>query len=102
MGETALHVATAIGNLEVMSTLLAAKANPNFEDAIGERPLHYAALTGQTESARLLLQHGADPYAESLFRETALDVALNQACRFLEVTTDGVTALLRESVKRSA
>jgi len=96
LGETCLHVAAAVGSLDVMRALLRAQVDPNSEDRIRERPLHYAAFAGQLAAAELLLKHGAELQAENSFRETALEVAEQDPAAFLGGSAAAeVAALLR-------
>ncbi len=57
---TALHHAS---NAELVRRLLAAGANINATDAMGETPLHWACAYNDVELVRLLLSLGADPHA---------------------------------------
>ena len=61
-GLTALHVAVAEGQVEVLVALLAAPGiDPNLPDAMGMTSLHYAAQRGRVEVTRQLLEVGANP-----------------------------------------
>jgi cytohesin len=59
-----LHLAAGGGNLEIIKTLLEAKADAQAADPSGLSPLGHALLGKQTDAASLLLQHGAK---ENLF-----------------------------------
>ncbi|KAI8822393.1 uncharacterized protein EV422DRAFT_396866 [Fimicolochytrium jonesii] len=61
-GNTALHVATSLGNYEVVETLLeSAKVNVNLQDVeSGYTPLHRALYDGNIWMALLLLQTRSD------------------------------------------
>src|ERR1051326_1228496 len=73
-GDTALHVAAAAHEVEVVATLLALGASPRARNRRGAEPLHYAAddATGsapvrpdfQTATIEALIRAGADPNAE--------------------------------------
>ena len=93
-GETAAHIAAAIGNTEALKLLLEAGLDPNAEDHCGETPLHYAALTGHNACAKMLLQYGANASAESNYAETALCVARQNIAVFLGVDASSVVDLL--------
>ncbi|CAE8620836.1 unnamed protein product [Polarella glacialis] len=95
LGETAVHIAAASGNLLALRALLDCRADPNAEDHIRETPMHYAAMTGMLGSIQLLLKYGAEPMAESAFAEDALFVAQQNPAAFLGTHTRKATALLR-------
>ena len=60
-GRTPLQKATEIGNLPLMSILLAAKSNVNSEDKYGCTALHTASKTlGGDKLIELLVSHGAN------------------------------------------
>lgn len=58
---TPLHWAAVSGSLEAVDLLVAAGADPNFQDARGRSPLHWAARLNRLEVVRSLLQAGGDP-----------------------------------------
>lgn len=64
-GHSALGIACALGNCDIVGALLAAGADANRRDADGEAPLLRAAAAGQTEIIRLLGEQA------DLDRETA-------------------------------
>jgi ankyrin repeat protein len=59
-GRTALHMAAAVGSLDVIELLLANKAPLGARDSYGMTPLLRAAQSLQGAAARLLLDRGAD------------------------------------------
>lgn len=64
-GATALMMASAMGNLDVVSTLLEGGANPNTRHAFGKTTaLHFAAEVGRAEVVKILCSKGADVEAE--------------------------------------
>lgn len=77
---TALHAAIAgERNLEVISLLLAHKAQTNIFDSNGYTCLHTAAYHDDNiELIRLLIEYGADVNAKSEEGQTALSVAVNR------------------------
>jgi hypothetical protein len=95
LGETAVHIAAAAGNLAMLEMLLGHGADPNAEDHLRETPLHYAAMTGKAGSIRLLLKHGAEPQVESAFAETPLCVAEQNPAAFLGIRTEKAAELLK-------
>lgn len=70
-GATALYVACELGHVEVVTSLLAARAEPDAARDDGSKPLHAAAALSATndagcEVARLLVRAGARPSADLL------------------------------------
>lgn len=59
-GATALHVAAAKGYTQVLSLLLATRADVDKQDNDGWTPLHAAAHWGQKEAAQMLVTALAD------------------------------------------
>lgn len=59
-GDTALHIASNDGFIDIVEILLSKGANPNIADKMGNTPLHLAALFGNLQIVTLLLNHGAD------------------------------------------
>ncbi|KOY61856.1 ankyrin [Photorhabdus heterorhabditis] len=58
---TPLHVAVQVGRKMQVELLLAAGANPNLANRIGDTPLHIAAKINSPELVLILLKSGADP-----------------------------------------
>lgn len=73
-GVTAIHRASALGQLEVLKFLVINHANVNALDCDGWTPLHNAASAGSLEAVRLLLQHGANVEAKTDVGDTASDL----------------------------
>lgn len=63
-GDTPLLLATEVGNVEAVTTLVNAGADPNKRSGRNESAL-FAALNGTVETVKVLLQAGADPNAPS-------------------------------------
>ncbi len=75
-GLTALHhgvVGSGPGAAGVEKLLLAADANPNLPDAIGDTPLHFAASLNKADLVELLLANHADPNLPDARGQTPLD-----------------------------
>ncbi|KAJ8045832.1 Ankyrin repeat and EF-hand domain-containing protein 1 [Holothuria leucospilota] len=70
--KTALMVACAKGNTEVVEFLLASGADITIIDNFRWTPLHHACLSGQLDLVQLLLRYGADINAQSLNGATPL------------------------------
>jgi len=79
---SALHVACAMEQPDVVATLLQAGADPNLRTGMGETPLHLAIRSTTKCSRRTicgaLLQHRADVSLTSADGETALQAAERQ------------------------
>jgi ankyrin repeat protein len=60
-GTVTLHEAAATGDLDALSRLLSASADPNAYDENDDTPLMVAALGGHVHAIELLLASGADP-----------------------------------------
>ena len=82
-GDTWLHLAAFSGHDEIIPILLAAGADPNARDILGQTPLHraipswYVGTPHDTEIVAAivmaLLDAGADPNARDKYGRTALD-----------------------------
>ena len=59
VGDTPLHIAAALGEVEVATLLLDRGADPNVRSGDGILPLHFAARSGTIEMAQLLVARGA-------------------------------------------
>jgi ankyrin repeat protein len=73
-GDTALMIASFLGNLDAVSQLVAAGAQVNRP---GWAALHYAAASGDTEIVAFLLEHAAYIDAQSPNKTTPLMMAVN-------------------------
>jgi len=73
-GETALHVSSRMGHVEVASYLLDQGADINARNAVRMTPLHMACR-GDLGMVELLVSRGADPAIEGIFNLTPLTVA---------------------------
>lgn len=60
-GSSPLHMAATYGRTEVVRLLLAAGADPNEENRLGQSGIRYAALGGHVDTVQALLDGGADP-----------------------------------------
>jgi len=85
-GRTALHFASAKGNLKIVQRLLAQGADVNRVDHIGNTPLHLATCTSQIPVVTLLLKAGSDVTLMDRAGRTPLSLArsrlriLRQSC----------------------
>ena len=61
-GETALHEAASMGDLDLVSVLISAGADVNVQDERGQTPLHRPAVKGHWEVMEALRAAGADLY----------------------------------------
>ncbi len=69
---TALHTATAYGNIFFMQLLMRMGAQVNGRNAGGWTPLHFAVWHGRTDAMVLLLDNGADTSAQMVNEHTPL------------------------------
>lgn len=78
-GQTALHLACHINNLEfseeTVAVLLSRQADVNARDKTGHTPLHVAAAYGTIPMVQLLLEHGSDVMARNERGLTPLAIA---------------------------
>ncbi len=77
-GDTPLHLAAAIGQLEIVELLIENGAMVDFQDGcdiMGRTPLHRAVSQGHINVARLLIKAGADINAKQWDGYTALNLA---------------------------
>lgn len=100
-GETALHVASYVGNVDVASLLLKHRANPNAESTnliAGPTPLHYATYKAQVPKAAILIaliEAGAKKKVQDLNGQTPLFQAV------IHQGHDEVLALVTTTPKNS-
>ena len=99
-GATALHYASAQGNLAIIELLANwRKRNPdvlNIQDGLHSTPLLLAAEHGQAEAIRLLARLGADLELRDIHHETPLLMAQHQRHR------PAVAALIQCGARRDA
>ena len=90
-GFSALHIAAAMGNIEITRLLLSLDSGLCLvKDKLGRTPLHCAAIKGRVEIARELLSHCYEAVKEVSSRgETALDLAVkNNQYELLKVLVE--------------
>ena len=71
-GDTALHLASSLGNEKTVQFLLSKGADVHAKDGFGETALHRAAISSNNRVIELLLEHGADIDLKQLMGRTAL------------------------------
>lgn len=71
-GDTALHIAAELNQLEIVKLLIENNANPNLENKKGKTPLMKASSKGNEKIVKYLLDHNADPNHENKKGESAL------------------------------
>jgi ankyrin repeat protein len=59
-GQTPLHLASRMGQVDVVRMLIERGADPDSPEQDGETPLHLAFQSGQVDVARMLIERGAD------------------------------------------
>ena len=81
-GYTALHYACRAGHIDIVTLLLANKADPNVRTNSGkDTPLHRAAYQGHETIVAALLSNGADPLMQNADGQTALHKSCSQNWR---------------------
>jgi len=75
-GISALHYAVGVNRLDILKTLMDAKADPRVVDNEGNTLLHYAAGYGHVQTTDYFLQCGLPVNATNKAGETPLDLAL--------------------------
>lgn len=70
-GTTPIHIAAALGNLEILQKLLEHKARPDIKDHFGASPLHLACLAGNEEVALKLLDLKVNVHAATKGKKSA-------------------------------
>eukprot|EP00746_Dinoflagellata_sp_MGD_P025989 gnl/MRDRNA2_/MRDRNA2_161203_c0_seq1.p1 gnl/MRDRNA2_/MRDRNA2_161203_c0~~gnl/MRDRNA2_/MRDRNA2_161203_c0_seq1.p1 ORF type:complete len:477 (+),score=141.86 gnl/MRDRNA2_/MRDRNA2_161203_c0_seq1:73-1431(+) len=73
IAQSALHMAAAMDNVEVLETLLKTKVDPNVQNDAGNTPLHFAADLARYQNVHLLLANGANPRIRNNFGHSASD-----------------------------
>ncbi len=91
LGMSALMIAAATGDVEIVKTLLEKGADVNFGSMFGS-PLTFAAFEGQADVMRLLLEKGADVAAKRPDQMTVLMLAAR----------NGNPEIIRELIARKA
>ncbi|XVN43370.1 MAG: ankyrin repeat domain-containing protein [Candidatus Rickettsia vulgarisii] len=77
-GETALGVATIIGDIKVIKYLLSCKADINGVSKVGQQPIHLAATQGSLKVFKYLVEDNkADINAITLNGSTPLSIVIN-------------------------
>ncbi len=82
-GETILHKATVMKDIDGIKTLLSNEANPNSIDNLGETPLHQAAFHNNLEIAEILIRSGATTTITNQYGETPADLAKTHKSKVL-------------------
>ena len=78
-GDTALHLASQHGRLDVVMALVSNGANVDLQDKEGQTALHLACQMGHDTIVKALLVFEANFLETNKKRETAFQVALNKA-----------------------
>ena len=75
-GITPLMAAVKSKNLEILETLVAAKANLEQDDLLGQTPLHMAVMDAEVQLVKCLLDNGAKVNRQESWGGTALHLAV--------------------------
>lgn len=74
-GDAPLKIAVVRDDVQIVTDLLAAGADPNIPGEDDCTPLHHAASHGHCQIIRLLLSHGASTSVRDAFGDTPANVA---------------------------
>uniref|UniRef100_A0A7I4BW69 Uncharacterized protein n=1 Tax=Physcomitrium patens TaxID=3218 RepID=A0A7I4BW69_PHYPA len=91
-GCTLLHVASQIGELNLVELLLQHGAQVDIVDSFGRTSLHHCILKGRNECAKLLLTRGSKPGALDNTGKTPLELAVEKGA----ITDDELFLMLSE------
>jgi hypothetical protein len=82
------HCAVASGDTNIVTMMLARRADVNRIDGYGETPLHVATITGDLQMMQFLVERGADPRKRNRDGMTPLETAklrdVEEVGRYLE------------------
>jgi len=93
MGQTALHLASQNGSLDIVWLLLENGANVDAPDSDGSTPLYLAIPKVKLPAAELLLKHSAHIDIPNNMGQTALHLASQHASVFLQISFRHLQAL---------
>jgi len=100
--ETALTVATRLGDVTCLALLIAAKANIHHLTSHEITPLMTAAIYAQVDCLMLLLKKGASINAQDIHGHTALDLALESRNKLhTELMSHSTTENLKAELKKA-
>ncbi|KAI3677877.1 hypothetical protein L6452_37149 [Arctium lappa] len=74
-GRTALHMASANGNVDIVNYLISNKVDVNASNVENNTPLHWACLNGRIEVVKILILAGADVSSLNRHERTPVDEA---------------------------
>ena len=102
-GTTPLHMAVLRGRLELLETLVTAKANINAKDLRESTPLHFAARFNHPKVIEWLVKHGANPNLPDRMGNTPLHDAVTRFKKeaFYALIKGGADPNARNDVRRT-
>ncbi|KAJ8069375.1 hypothetical protein OCU04_003029 [Sclerotinia nivalis] len=103
-GETVLHIAARMGDLEMVKLLVEFEADLEARDGWGNTPLLSASIWGHPHTIKFLLGKGADIEARDLKGSTALLLACRHDCvgAVKVLINSGANVRVRDKKGRSA
>lgn len=79
-GQTALHIASFQGHIDIVKLLIKKMAFLSIQDKNGWTPLHAASSAGNLQICEILIREGADPNVQSISKSTPLHYLTSLAC----------------------
>ena len=95
-GNTALHLAAAINDSDLVTFLIIKKADIDLKNYQSQTPLHVAIEHNSVESAQVLVSFGANIFARNSEGITAMDMAFERDSAYYDIFITTKTSELRD------
>ncbi|MDY4190204.1 ankyrin repeat domain-containing protein, partial [Treponema porcinum] len=95
-GNTALHLAAAINDSDLVTFLIIKKADIDLKNYQSQTPLHVAIEHNSIESAQVLVSFGANIFARNSEGITAMDMAFERDSAYYDIFITTKTSELRD------
>ena len=96
-GNTALHIAAAVNEADLITFLVVKGADPSITNNAGDTPLHVAVKADNIDATTALIDSKADIFARDADNNTALQLALSKDDLWYDVMINESSAKLRDS-----
>lgn len=96
-GNTALHLAAAMDDADLVTFLLIKKADIDLKNYESKTPLHMAISNNAKEAAQVLVQFGANLFARDGEGIAAIDAGFNRDVAFYDIFITAKTGEIRDS-----